>query len=430
MKLPLRSPIARVSALNLAGAVTPAILGILLLPAITSGLGLERFGLLSIALVTLEYASLFALGLGPATTRYVAEDVARGGATSLSLIRWSVLAQAVLGCVGAAVLFMLAPFIAIQAFDLAGVLAADAIAAFRLVGLLLPVTLVFTNLLGALEGARRFDYSNGLRIPAASATFLIPAITLYWSRSVPLIIALLIVVRLLLIVFAWLLVRRALPGTGRSIGPGALRKLFTFGAWVSVSNFASPVLVYGERYMLVARSGVAAAGLYSAPLDALLRVLLVPGSLVRALFPVLTAAESRQDLPELRRLFAAAVRWVAVLVGPPLLAVALLAPSLLQAWLGPAFAAGAGEATRVLALGVLLNSMAQVPASFLVATGKPQIPARFHLAQMVFYVPLAWWLVGRFGIIGAAWAWTLRVAVDSGLLYTAVLRSLRRAPSA
>lgn len=424
MRLPLRSPIARISALNLAAAATPALLGIALLPVITTGLGLERFGLLSLALVTLEYASIFALGLGPATTRYVAEDVARGDSTALSLVRWSALAQLGLGSIAAVVLWIVAPVLATRALGLYGDFAAEAITVFRLVGLLLPATLLLGSLLGALEGARRFDYSNSLRVPVASATFVVPALAVQWSDSVALIVGLLVVARVVFAALAWFLVRRALGGRGRPAPAGALRRLFAFGAWVSVSNVVNPILVYGERYMLGARVGVAAAGLYSAPLDALLRVLVIPGSLARALFPALTAGAARGDVVELRRLFGSAVRWLAVLVGPPLILVSLFAPSLLELWLGAEFASGAGAATRVLAIAVLLSTLAQVPANFLIATGRPQLPARFHLAETVGYLPLAWWLVGSYGILGAAWAWAIRVAVDTALLFAAAYRVL------
>jgi O-antigen/teichoic acid export membrane protein len=169
---------------------------------------------------------------------------------------------------------------------------------------------------------------------------------------------------------------------------------------------------------------------YSAPFDALFRLLIVPGSLTRALFPSLAAAGARDDMEALRRLFRRAVVWVAVMMSPLLLVAGAFAPAILEVWLGPEFSAGAGTAMRVLSLGVLLNSLAQVPVTLLVATGRPQVPARLHLIEAAFYVPMAWWLVGNFGVTGAAVAWTTRVAVDTLLLFIAAGRMLRRSSPA
>src|SRR5262249_795225 len=41
------------------------------------------------------------------------------------------------------------------------------------------------------------------------------------------------------------------------------------------------------------------------------------------------------------------------------------------------------------------------------------------------YLLAVWWLIGRFGIEGAAIAWTLRVAVDTAVLFAMSRRMLR-----
>ena len=79
---------------------------------------------------------------------------------------------------------------------------------------------------------------------------------------------------------------------------------------------------------------------------------------------------------------------------------------------------------RILACGVLMNSLAHVPSSFIVAMGRPDINAKFHMVELAIHIPLAWWLITRFGVTGAAIAWTARVTFDVTLLFTAVARLL------
>ena len=58
------------------------------------------------------------------------------------------------------------------------------------------------------------------------------------------------------------------------------------------------------------------------------------------------------------------------------------------------------------------------------------MPAKFHMIELVIHVPFAWYLVGAYGINGAASAWTARVTLDTILMLVAANRivpvSLRR----
>jgi len=79
---------------------------------------------------------------------------------------------------------------------------------------------------------------------------------------------------------------------------------------------------------------------------------------------------------------------------------------------------------QILAWGVLINSLAQIPLALLQGMERPDLPAKFHLGEVPFYVAAAWLLVHLWGIKGAALAWTLRVALDALLLFGAVSRKI------
>ena len=72
---PTKLILARNTIFNFIGQAIPVIAGIITLPFIIKGLGTQRFGLLSLALVILGYFAVFDLGLGRATTKFVAESV-------------------------------------------------------------------------------------------------------------------------------------------------------------------------------------------------------------------------------------------------------------------------------------------------------------------------------------------------------------------
>lgn len=114
-----------------------------------------------------------------------------------------------------------------------------------------------------------------------------------------------------------------------------------------------------------------------------------------------------------------------LLLSAPVSLLVVFAPWLLNVWLGPQVAEAAGTATRILAIGLLFNAAAFVPSTFLSAFGRPDINAKFHVLELVIHLPLAWWLVSGFGIVGAAVAWSARVAFDCLLLFWATHRLLK-----
>ncbi|NOY58371.1 MAG: hypothetical protein GXO75_05495, partial [Calditrichaeota bacterium] len=55
----------------------------------------------------------------------------------------------------------------------------------------------------------------------------------------------------------------------------------------------------------------------------------------------------------------------------------------------------------------------QIAFAMVQAVGRPDLTAKLHLIEAPFYLLVLWLLVGKFGIQGAAIAWSLRVFVDT-----------------
>src|SRR5206468_3229532 len=46
-------------------------------------------------------------------------------------------------------------------------------------------------------------------------------------------------------------------------------------------------------------------------------------------------------------------------------------------------------------------------------------PPKFYVVELAMYVPLAWILIARYGLVGAAWGTCMRIALDGVLLFGA-----------
>jgi len=65
-----------------------------------------------------------------------------------------------------------------------------------------------------------------------------------------------------------------------------------------------------------------------------------------------------------------------------------------------------------------------MPFALIQGFGRPDMTAKFHVAELLLYIPLMWLLVKHMGIIGGAIAWFLRVTIDAVLLFTVSIKFL------
>jgi hypothetical protein len=157
---------------NFIGQVIPMLVGVVTIPIIVRGLGTERFGLLSLAWVILGYFSIFDLGLGRATTKFVAEALGKGEEEEIPYLVWTtVTVQVILGIVGGLVLVGITPILANHILDISPELIEEAKATFYLLALSVPVVFIYSSFSGVLEAKQRFELINGAKMIIASLTF-------------------------------------------------------------------------------------------------------------------------------------------------------------------------------------------------------------------------------------------------------------------
>ncbi|MDO9172303.1 MAG: polysaccharide biosynthesis C-terminal domain-containing protein, partial [bacterium] len=90
----------------------------------------------------------------------------------------------------------------------------------------------------------------------------------------------------------------------------------------------------------------------------------------------------------------------------------IFAEWILTAWLGAPYGDESANILRILLVGFVFNAVAQVPYSRIQAHGKSRVTALVHLVELFPYLALMMLLIGKYGLIGAAAAWTVRVCAD------------------
>jgi len=138
-------------------------------------------------------------------------------------------------------------------------------------------------------------------------------------------------------------------------------------------------------------------------------------------FPAFSTALSRGRAGA-RRIFAGALGALTLILGPITALTVIFARPGLKIWLGEDFAAHGYRVLQLLSIGVFINSLADVATAFIHASGRPDVSAKFHVGEFIFYLPLVCGLIRLMDIDGAALAWVIRVTVDAALLFWIALR--------
>ncbi|MGH7477134.1 MAG: flippase [Longimicrobiales bacterium] len=423
--------LARNTVWNLIGLGLPLVVALVAIPLLVRRLGAEAFGFVALVWMLLSFVS--EIGFGRAGTKYAAELLGRGEVGGVPRLAWTTAAaQLALAAVIGLALALTAEPLVVRTFGGAPELRAAAQRSLWWVAAAMPVVLVGTAFRSVLEAAQRFDLVNLIRVPLAVGNMLLPLAAVALGLGLVGITVLLLLGRAAGTAAYAIAASRVVPGLARYRSPalGELRTVLAFGAWTTVTSVVSPILVYVDRFVIAAAIGVAALGYYAPAYELSSRVLLVPAALVGALFPALSAAAGALDAERVGWLAARSLKYILLALGPVVVLLVAAGPEVLQLWLGSEFALQSGLALRILAVGILANGLAHVLFSLLQGIGRADVVAKFHVLELPVHLGLTWYLVRRYGIAGAAAAWTLRVTLDVALLFAASVRlsslSLRR----
>ena len=404
---------------NLLGTGAPLLVAIIAIPILIDGLGVARFGVLTLAWMVVGYFSLFDFGLGRALTKLVAEKLGKGQNGEIPSLVWTAMSlMAALGFLGATVVALLSPWLVGGVLNIPTELQPETLKAFYLLAASIPIVIITTGLRGILEAHQRFGLVNAVRIPLGIFTFLGPVAVLPFSNSLVPVVAVLVIAR----VISWcayaVLCLKVEPALRHSISihKAIVRPLISFGGWMTVTNIVGPLMVYMDRFLIGAVISMTAVAYYATAYEVVTKLWIIPSALMGVMFPAF-AAILVQNRTRAIHLFDRTVNYILISLFPIVFIVVTFAHEGLVLWLGSEFASNGSLVLQLLAIGVFINSHAHVPFGLVQSAGRPDLTAKLHLIELPFYLLILWWLIGTYGIVGAAIAWIVRVTVDTILLF-------------
>lgn len=417
--------VARNTLWNVAGYILPLGVAFIALPPTVRHLGPERYGLFVLVMLVHDYLGYFDFGLGRAATRFLAETVADPARirSARGVLATCVLFHLALGVLVGALFSALVPWIGPLVLSGAPALVTEGEHTMYAAALFGPVLLLMIATRGALEAIHRFDIVNKIKVPANALTYLIPLVGAAEGWSLPVIVLGLVAMRLVTAVIYLQACWRSLPdGDPVRFQRELAGPLFSFGGQIMAASLAGMLLVDGDRALVSRFAGAAALTYYSVPQDVVTRLWILPASVASALFPIF-AIRSDDGAQRAGRIYADSAIYSLLLLIPPVAAIIAGGDLFLRLWMGPTFALEATAVLRFVAVGVLFDSVARVPLTYLQASGSPEVVARVRWWLTPAFLLASAWSITTHGILGAAVVWASRIAVETVLLFGLAARS-------
>lgn len=397
--------------MNILNAAASILLAAITVPLALHFVGLNGFGVWTLAQTALFYVATAETGIGPALQRFISVARGTGEVKRAARLIWS--ASALYTALGAAVgaaTILLAPAI-VRLFDVDQALRADAVEMFRVTGVVMLLALLAGGLANVLQGLERFVAAT-VATTVAAVVFLIAAPILlaadYGLKGLAL--AALAQQAVGVVVRVWMIrdvLASARPGW---ITRGEARELVSFSARLQVNvastliNSQTDKLVVG---LVASNATLGAVGIASQAAEA------VRFFLGAALGPInarLAVVHGTGDGGGLAALYHRLENtWIRVNIGITALATALM-PALIIAWVGE----DTGDATQfatILTFGYCVSVLSGPALAYLRAIGRINPEALLGLGLIAANVVLTVVLGIAFGAIGVVTATSIAYTV-------------------
>lgn len=381
----------------------------------------ESYGLFSLAWTIINYMAVLDLGIGTAVTRYIAQELSLDHRERIQSVFWTAFTMLlILGVVFALLLAMFTPYLVDNAMHIPSHLRTQAKTMFWLLAISIPFIFMNNSMRGGLEAAQRFDIVNLVRTPYNAAIYLLPLMGYFIGWRIDIITGSLLVA-IILAFFAYTIgMLSEYPWIYKAI---SLRldeagKITRFSGWVAASNGFSAIFVYVERLLITTTLSLVSLAYFTAPYDALTRIWIIPMSITAVLLPVFS--ENRTPITSLQqdeKMVSFSMKFLFVIIGPLAAFIVIFSREILSLWLGAEYGLNSSTIAIYLAVGIFFNSFGRIPATLLYGKERPDLPVKLYIVELPLYLLVGYLLILRWGVAGLAFAWLLRTAADTILLF-------------
>lgn len=408
---------------TLAGQILPLGVSLIATPFTIRLLGAEGYGVFILIGLIPTYLGFADFGMSMASTKFGSEAFAEGDEEKEGRIIRTAALIALCTSVPVAALLMIFAGTIIGLFNVPPELSADAVLALRIAS----ITFVINFLCGIFNTPQlarlRMDLNtfvtSGFRILGIVATPIVIYLGFGIIGAVVVLFAASLLTLLGHIYVSCFLLAKLWDIT---LDRTAIRPLVRFGGALAISGIAGIVLVNVEKGALSALTSPKALAYYYIAFTLVNMMTMFSSAMVQSLLPAFSQMQTYEDQNHLNSLFSRGVRINLIWLVPALVFLSLIAKPFFTVWAGEDFGHESVTPFYIMLAGIIVNIIAYFPNTAIIAAGRTEVLAKLYWAEAIPYVALVWLLTQRFGIVGAALAWSIRVIADAALMFVIAQR--------
>jgi O-antigen/teichoic acid export membrane protein len=397
------------------------LVGLVTIPYLIKQIHLETFGVLTLVWSLIGYFGVFDFGIGRALTHQVSRNLSNKETHLLPrLIKTGLLIMLATGVLGGLVLAVFSHELGTKWLNVSNSLEHDTINCLLIASVGIPLTTITSGLKGILEGYEDFKTTSILRIILGVSNFGLPVLTvMFINHSLEYMVLSLVFARLMITIAHLMAINIKIPISelifSQVSTKAETKTLLSFGAWMTISNLISPLMVVADRFIISFLLGASVVAFYTVPFDFISRLLIIPTALSGALFPRFTYL-FQNDKDNVKHIYSKSFNSIVIIM--LLICFTIFFGSFLglSIWINKDFANHSWIIASVLSIGLFFNSISQIPFTAIQAHGEVNITSIIHVIEFIFYVPLLYFALHYYGLIGAAGVWSLRVFSDYVIL--------------
>jgi len=402
---------------TLAGSVAPLAVSFISTPFIIRYLGAESYGVLLLVGLIPAYFSFADFGMGVASTKFASEAYGQGDEKKEAEVVWTAVAIAAVSAMFIAVPIFLFSYPIVKLMNVPEHLLSTASIALKIASGSFFLGILSSVLNSPMLARLRMDLNM---LTSAGPKVLLAAVTpfiLYFGGGIVEAVSWTFIVSIGMLAVVFFLSGYLLPSLREPrINRASLRPILKFGAATFVATAAMLLLGNLEKFFLVRMESVEALAYYSVAFTFANMATVFSQAMLQSLIPAFSRVNSPERKAEFDHLFDRSMRITLFMAIPISAALIVVARPFFHIWISGEFGAASTPILYVLAMGFLFGLLAFVPMAAITAFGRQDIFMKLYWVELPLFTLAVILLVYFGGAIGAAFAWSFRIILDSILL--------------
>ena len=395
---------------NFIGYFWPIIFSIFITPVIVLRLGVEKYGIYLVVMSVSNLLGFFDLGLGATYIKYVSGYVANGEKEKITKLTHTFNLFLLGLAVFSLVFLSVAGYFANYFFPSQIIAREYYFLFFFLTGLNFFVHNIGVYALTPIV-TQRFDINTKIGIVNITASSLLMLLLVLLGYGLLAIFVSQFVMTLILFFINRHYSMRLLPeiNLGYHWHKEEFLKVYKFSLTAYASNAANSALTYFDRLLIPFYLGPAALSYYSLPGNITAKTPSLIGNISSVIFPVVSSLDGMQNSEKIKNIYTRIFNLITVLTFAITISIILFSQKMLLYWLNADFAQKSTRVLIILAATYFFLSLGNILNSFILGMGKTSLLLKISISMALINIAALLYLMPKFGIIGAAWAYLVAV---------------------